>query len=42
MSFLVIGTENLDLKKPLREGFFEPISGLEPLTYALRMRCSTS
>ena len=29
-------------KAPRGRGFSEPISGLEPLTYALRMRCSTS
>ena len=29
-------------KAPRGRGFLEPISGLEPLTYALRMRCSTS
>ena len=36
-------TSNPEHKKaPRRRGFLEPISGLEPLTYALRMRCSTS
>lgn len=33
------------MKKAVLEGtafLLEPMSGLEPLTYALRMRCSTS
>ena len=38
----VISVEAIHEKAPRERGFPEPISGLEPLTYALRMRCSTS